>query len=160
MKQKEKMKIKILKSAMRVEARMRKERLEKFVNEVVARAKPRIEKMKRLKKSGANMYRVLLARLTDDKTGKLSEDPVIYAIRAAIKEQKETRSFFLGYAKDIRNHPKRHPTQAQKNPREYARADIMLALRLHFAEPQTHKLWTKAVRGEKAKFSYVKPSNW
>lgn len=133
---------------------VRKERSEQFINAMAALINPRIDKAERLKKRGANMYRVLLARLTDDKTNKLLENPVIYAIRT-IKEQKAARSFFFGYAKDIRRDPKRHPWKAATNPKEYARAAIMLALNAHFTNPKTHKLWTRAVKGEKTRYSYA-----
>lgn len=133
---------------------IRKERLKKFMEDVTTRVSTGIERMERLKKRNANMYRVLLARLTDDKTDKLLENPVIYAIRV-IKKRREARSFFLGYSKDIRRNLKKHPARAAENPKEYARAAIMLALNAHFTNPETRKLWTKAVNGEKTRYSWV-----
>lgn len=126
----------------------------KDVRNALKNISARMEKAERLKKRDANMYRVLLARLTDEKTDKLLENPVIYAIRV-IKKLGEARSFFLGYAKDIRRNLKKHPARAAENPKEYARAAIMLALNAYFTNPETRKLWARAVNGEKTRYSMV-----
>ena len=106
--------------------------------------KRRIDKAEEVRKNGGNMYQQLEARLTDEKTGKLIQDIVITAI-IHVDNLKDAKSFYQGYAKNIKNNPKKYPKKVRKKPYQYAATDINLALHMHFTEPKTYRLWEKAL---------------
>ena len=114
------------------------------LDEYFTKVDKKIANMERLEKEGASTFRQLEARCSDPNTGKLDDDIVISAIHK-LQNEREIRSFYLGYAKDIRAHPDRYPTIAAKDPADYARYDIRLALGLHFTSSKTHKLWQRAI---------------
>jgi hypothetical protein len=94
------------------------------------------------RKCGGSMFNALKIRLT--KRGRVEGSLVIYAIQT-IKSEKDARSFYLGYAKDIRENPRKYPKKAGQNPAGYARYDISVALSLHFPHAPTRSLWKKAI---------------
>ncbi len=123
--------------------------LEKWAEKI----RKRSEEAEKFRKRGGSLFKTFKIYCSD-KNGKLEEDIVIHAIQR-IENIRDARNFFRGYAKDIRENPEKYPKEAVKNPREYARADIIMALGMHFTNPKTHKLWDEAICGEKARLSCV-----
>jgi hypothetical protein len=105
--------------------------------------KARIDEMNRLIDEGADMYRALRARLSDD-AGRLTADPVIYAIQV-IDDQEKAQSFIRGYGQAITQDPASYPRRAQDDPLGYAKEDIQTALAFHFTVKQTHEFWKRAI---------------
>lgn len=106
------------------------------------------QRTKREKQSlirGENKFKQLEERLRDTGSGKLIEDPVIYAIRT-IKNVSEAKDFIEGYSLDVKENIHDYPKKARQNPSEYAKHDIHIALNLHFYSEDTHELWNNALR--------------
>jgi len=116
----------------------------KVLEELGRKTDAQIVNMKRLESKEANKFRQLEARFSGPHTGKLEEDLVICAIQD-LENEKDIRSFYIGYAKNIRNNPIKYPALAAKDPADYARYDIRLALNLHFRSNKTHRLWESAI---------------
>ncbi|HJX06295.1 MAG TPA: hypothetical protein VJ461_06310 [Candidatus Nanoarchaeia archaeon] len=120
------------------------ESLNKRLENLGKKTEAQITNMKLLERKGASKFRQLEARCSNPKTGKLEEDLVITAIQS-LENENDIRSFYLGYAKDIRANPKKYPDVAAKDPVGYARYDIGLALNLHFRSNKTHERWNNAI---------------
>ncbi len=114
---------------------------------IFEKIKARKELEEEVAAAGGNKYQQLQARLTDQETGKLLEDIVIYAIRT-IDDKDEAESFLHGYAEDIAAHPEKYPGQARDDPAGYARYDTGLALNMHFTSSATHELWDGVLETE------------
>lgn len=102
----------------------------KFEN-LKERIRLRQEAAQRVKDAGGDKYQQLKARLTDPDTGQLGEDIVIYAIRS-IKDTDEAHSFVTGFI-------------AEHGDAGFVTSDILMALALHFTNPDTHKLWNGVI---------------
>ncbi len=106
--------------------------------------KERLENENRIRNKGGNKFLQLEARLTDQASGKLMEDIVIYAIRT-IKDKSEAEDFLNGYIENIKSHPAKY--DLKQDAMDYAKNDIYLALNMHFASKQTHRLWNDVLGG-------------
>lgn len=98
-----------------------------------------------VRENGGNKFEEIKTRLTDVESGKLIADPVIYAIQI-LNDSNEIRDFYNGYFLDIENNLDKYPIESRKNPKEYAKYDIFLALNLHFYSNDTHKLWKNTLK--------------
>ncbi len=112
------------------------------MREIARKIKARIDKAKELEKQGANKFKQLEARLTDQETGKLIQDIVITAIMD-LETVKDAKSFYQGYIEDITNNPDKYPEIARKDPAAYAEYDTGLAIQLHFTDPKIYRRWRK-----------------
>ncbi len=110
-------------------------------DKLAERIKLRMENEKKVKERGGNKFQQLEARLKDEKSGKLVGDIVLYGIKV-IEDFEDAKSFFRGYVLNIKKNFDKYPPIAKKNPLNYAKADIYLALG-HFYSEKTHNLWNK-----------------
>lgn len=96
----------------------------------------RKENENKVKREGGNKFQQLEARLTDEESRKILEDPVIYAIRR-IRNYDEARDFVKGYEQDIKLNPNKYLWRARGKPKGYVIIDILAALNLHFPSEET-----------------------
>ncbi|MBI5742224.1 MAG: hypothetical protein HZA25_00070 [Candidatus Niyogibacteria bacterium] len=125
------------------ERAVRQQKLDKALEPILREGEARHRRAEAIRKRGGNAYRVIEAWCANSETGKVDTDIVIDAV-GRLKTPKEMRSFFLGFVKDIRRNPHKHPKEAQRSPRAYARADIMYALG-YFSSAALHKRWEKVI---------------
>ncbi len=101
--------------------------IKKEIKEYFGKISERIEKVR---ESGGSYFQEQEAYCCDPEKEYLQEDWIGRAL-TRIHKKSELREFLKGYVEDIQNNPEKYPEVYQRNPQEYAKADIFLALNLH-----------------------------